>query len=316
MKKLKKMLSVILACCMFFISIPTASAMEVEKKFDLDTEEGILSYLESSPTATTVSEYDIWKEQKEEATVCLERQTISAQERVEAQRIMDFDPVEHFYELKDKGEEYLRENGYTETQIEAIMAFDGSESSIYRASAKLTADLMITSKNSTSSQNKFTAKYVFSWSGTPSFCFTDLVAIVSEYFYFTSGNSTVYYRTEQLNEDIGIDFPTTITRKIGVKAMEKCNGHAGGIDLPMTYVESIGNLDVVYNARTGNVTANFNSVDFHQTAVSGTYAHKTVSFIAEPTMSIGLKGLSPNVKLDLKINWQELAYETLVVAVS
>lgn len=143
------------------------------------------------------------KEQLDSAHAVLDSRTASEQEVEDAKEILSFDPVEHFYDLQDKGKAYLEEQGYPADQIEAIMEFDGSEDAIYRASASLTADLLILNRDKHSDGKRMLeAKYIFSWSGIPSMRSTDSVALAASNFFYTdsSGASVVYYAADSGSE--------------------------------------------------------------------------------------------------------------------
>lgn len=102
---LKSFLSIPLAICLLCSSTFTATA--TSDITNPETEAEIRAYLESSPSATTTNEYDILKEQQDSAHAVLDSRTASEQKVEDAKEILSFDPVEHFYDLQDKGKAYL-----------------------------------------------------------------------------------------------------------------------------------------------------------------------------------------------------------------
>lgn len=303
---LKSFLSIPLAICLLCSSTFTAAA--TSDITNPETEAEIRAYLESSPSATTTNEYDILKEQQDSAHAVLDSRTASEQKVEDAKEILSFDPVEHFYDLQDKGKAYLEEQGYPADQIEAIMEFDGSEDAIYRASASLTADLLILNRDKHSDGKRMLeAKYIFSWSGIPSMRSTDSVALAASNFFYTdsSGASVVYYAADSGSERL-TEHPT-------VKKLPKCESRAAGIDLSM---QKISNR-TYYHPVSGYVSAEFNSLDFRQTNIGGTYAHAIFKVSASPSASLTLgtsgTGASVSVRFDLSGDFKEMGFEDLVV---
>lgn len=303
---LKSFLSIPLAICLLCSSTFTAAA--TSDITNPETEAEIRAYLESSPSATTTNEYDILKEQQADARAVLDSPTASEEEVEEAEESLAFDPVKHFYDLQDKGKAYLEEQGYPTDQIEAIMEFDGSEDAIYRASASLTADLLILNRDKYSDGKRILeAKYIFSWNGIPSMRSTDCVALAASNFFYTdgSGSSVVYYAADSGSERL-TEHPT-------VKKLPKCESRAAGIDLSM---QKISNR-TYYHPVSGYVSAEFNSLDFRQTNIGGTYAHAIAKISASPSASLTLgtsgTGASVSVRFNLSGDFEEMGFEDLVV---
>lgn len=303
--RFKSFFAIPLSICLLCASVSTTAA--ATSITNPETEEEIFAYLASSPTATTTNEYDILKEQQADARAVLKSRTASEEEIEEAKEILSVDPVEYFYDLQKKGENYLEEQGYPAEQIEAIMEFDGSEDAIYRASASVTTDLLILSREMLPNGKAVVeAKYVFSWSGVPFLRSTDFVGLsVSDFFYSeNSGDSVVYYKAE--------DGSKKITENPAVEDMPHCENRAAGMDLPMQIISN----RIYYYPTSGYISARFNSLDNDQTSVAGTYAHAALEINFSPALTLSLRtGASESIRFDLEGDFKEMGYEDMVVAV-
>ncbi len=302
---LKSFLSIPLAICLLCSSTFTAAA--TSDITNPETEAEIRAYLESSPSATTTNEYDILKEQQDSAHAVLDSRTASEQEVEDAKEILSFDPVEHFYDLQDKGKAYLEEQGYPVDQIEAIMEFDGSEDAIYRASASVTADLLILDRGISGSRRYFEAKYIFSWDKVPSFCWTDLISITSDNYYHVrgSGSSKVYYSSTASSNNK--------TETLTVDDMPNCYFHGAGVDIPMTKNYS----GTIYHALTGHMTVQFDNENGDiQTGVLGTYVHSTIVHDYSLSASLGFPGdASAGLNLELRKGMSEMNETSEIVKI-
>ena len=247
------------------------------------------------------------KDQQADARAVSDSPTVSEQEVEEAEESLAFDPVKYFYDLQDKGEAYLEEHGYPADQIEAIMEFDGSEEAIYRASASVTTDLLILSREMLPNGKAVAeAKYVFSWSGVPSMHSTDFIGLAASNFFYSdgSGDSVVYYKAE--------DGSKKITKHPDVEDMPKCDGRAAGMDLPMQIISN----RTYYNPTSGYISAQFYSLKEVQTSIAGTYAHAVLKITASPSLTISLlTGISPSIRFDFHGDFEEMGYQQLMVDV-
>ena len=150
--------------------------------------------LDFSPSTYTTNEYDALKMQQWYARTVLDKPSSTQAEIKQAREILAIDPVKHFYDLQAKGEEELAALGYPAYQIQAILAFDGSENAIYRACASLSTHLLILNHDKYPDDTRtLEAKYIFSWNGMPSIRQPDLIALSSDRFFYAegSGSSTV-----------------------------------------------------------------------------------------------------------------------------
>ena len=130
--------------------------------------------------------------------------------------------------FRAQGASALASQGYPSHQIQAILAFDGSEEAIYRACASISTHLLILSRDKYPNDTRtLEAKYIFSWSGMLLYGQTDLVALSSNRVLLCegSGASTVYYAADVGSERL-IAHPD-------VKKLPSGNGRAAGIDLSM-----------------------------------------------------------------------------------
>lgn len=277
----------------------------------LNTEAEIREFLFSSPDTVWRSEYDIVKDLQTQITQnkCSEISDDAKEE------IANLNYAERLCELQEKGEEFLRDNGYPEEQIDAIMDFDGSEAAIYRASPSMASSLVILDRSASNSQRKFTAKYVFTWSGVPALSFTDCATILSECYYYVdnSGSSTLYYRHPTVTDSY-------ITNGKVVK-MPKCFGHAAGVDIPLQQNRTINGASYPFHLSTGSLEATFNNKNgVVQSEVVGSYAHQTVKVTATPSISISVSksGVSGAILLDIKLEnyLKEMTRKELTVSVS
>lgn len=134
MTKFKRFVSAFLGICMMFaVLIMNTSAVDlpstetaVENVPSLSTEEEIREFLLTSPTTVWKSEYDIVKDLQ--AQIAYNQCNTLSNDIQET--VANIDCAKRLYELQGKGEDFLRENGYPEEQINAIMDFDGSEAAI------------------------------------------------------------------------------------------------------------------------------------------------------------------------------------------
>lgn len=260
--KMKSFLAILLAICLLGAGVYIMKV--TSRQADSQRQAAMHDLVDLS--SRTISEYDMLKEQQAQAGAVLAGQSASQQDRDRAQEVLAIDPVKHFYDLQAKGQAYLQEQGYPTDQMQAILAFDGSEEAIYHASASLATDLLILSRDKyTGGRRVCEAKYIFSWHGIPSFHATDLVTLTSSHFYYASGSSVVYYAdgsgTERFTE-----YPT-------VKTLSVQRGHAVGIDLSMQKISS----GICYHPVSGYISATFDSLDFRQTNIGGLYAHTLLS---------------------------------------
>lgn len=315
----KRFISLICACLYLLgisagaVDTPTEDFSIVMDVPSLDSEKAIREYLQNSPTATVVNEYDLWKQEREHAQTVLNSRSSTNDERNIAAEVLNYDPVKHFYTLQAFNEEELKIQGYSSEQIEAIKNFDGSEESIYRASATVSNDLLILERGYKSSSYYVVAKYIFSWSGTPNFLFTDAPTITSDNFYVDSSSSvnksTAYYNLPSANISSSSSYSVT--------AFSKCNQHTAGINLPMKKNITKSGVSYTVPCTTGHVTARFsNANNLRQGAFAGIYLHNQITVAANPSLSLTLAGFSPSITFNLSGNMVESNRSELNVTIS
>lgn len=224
-------------------------------------------------------------------------------EIAQARAILTLDPIQHFYDLQAQGASALASQGYPSHQIQAILAFDGSEEAIYRACASISTHLLILSRDKYPNDTRtLEAKYIFSWSGMPSIRQTDLVALSSNQFFYAegSGASTVYYAADVGSERL-IAHPD-------VKKLPSGNGRAAGIDLSMQGTSG----HTGYHPVCGSITAKFRSQDFRQTNISGTYAHALFPVDLDPTSALSPYLGTLSSRFDLSGKFAQMRSDNLV----
>lgn len=120
-------------------------------------------------SSDTTNEYDFLKAQQSLARSVLRTPSSTQLEIAQARAILTLDPIQHLYDLQAQGASALASQGYPSHQIQAILAFDGSEEAIYRACASISTHLLILSRDKYPNDTRtLEAKYIFSWSGMPS----------------------------------------------------------------------------------------------------------------------------------------------------
>lgn len=128
----------------------------------------------------------------------LTRSTFSTQEDVDTYNYLleqkdNF--VDYIYEQKNLSVDELKELKYTDTQIEAIKSYDGSEEKTLRASATVTGNLRITGHRYYPTDNRTYTEVDFYgwWNGSPFFKGQDVIGIgirgTQNYFQYSSSNS-------------------------------------------------------------------------------------------------------------------------------
>lgn len=254
-------------------------------------------------SSDTTSEYDVLKAQQSLARSVLRTPSSTQLEIAQARAILTLDPIQHFYDLQAQGASALASQGYPSHQIQAILAFDGSEEAIYRACASISTHLLILSRDKYPNDTRtLEAKYIFSWSGMPSIRQTDLVALSSNQFFYAegSGASTVYYAADVGSERL-IAHPD-------VKKLPSGNGRAAGIDLSMQGTSG----HTGYHPVCGSITAKFRSQDFRQTNISGTYAHALFPVDFAPTSALSPYSGALSSRFDLSGKFEHMRSDNLV----
>ena len=317
---MKKLISAILSfalLCSFASPAFAASvsdSSQVLSAAEVQTPEEIKQFLKNSPDTVVTNEYDALKQRQAEARELLRQNSINTtqEEYQEAVDILAIDPVAIFYELKEKGEPYLREHGYSETQINAILNFDGSEDAIYRASATVSGNLSILSQSTVGTTRKFTAKYTFAWNGAVSFSYKHLTAINSELFYLIEGSS---------KNDALLYYDSTATSTVRstyapVVRMQKCNGHGAGVDIDHSI--TVGTTtQTVYNIDSGYMIAEFDNLNGdRQTGISGLYVVSSVQVSPSLSATLQYRNASASLSFDLKFGQTESARRDTTVRFS
>lgn len=262
--------------------------------------------LDFSPSTYTTNEYDALKMQQWYARTVLNKPSSTQAEIKQAREILAIDPVKHFYDLQAKGEEELAALGYPAYQIQAILAFDGSEEAIYRACASLSTHLLILNHDKYPDDTRtLEAKCIFSWNGMPSIRQTDLIALSSDRFFYAegTGSSTIYYAA-----DVGTE---RLIVHPDVKKITSGNGRAAGINLSMQEVSG----RTGYHPVCGSITVKFSSRDFRQTCIQGTYVHAILPTDVDPAATLPLNLVGTSRQLDVWGKFTDIRLDALVAHV-